>query len=109
MHTSIDSQLGIVNIFRDDELNMIKKTSVCIGGKTLASGDKTSLNGFFNGEIEYLGLYDGYMQFVIGEFPNLLGTAIFTSSFKKITDTRIVTIYQVGTARDYHFKNGIWK
>jgi len=109
MYSEIDSQLGMVNVFRNDEVNIIEGTPVDIGGEALRVGDKTSLNGFFAREIEYLGQHEGYMQFAIGTFQDLLGTIIFANSFKKITETQMLTVYQAGTARDYHFKNGKWK
>jgi len=49
------------------------------------------------------------MQFKIGEDNNLFENSIYTNEFKKIDDNRILTIHQLGTARDYIFLNGRWK
>jgi hypothetical protein len=110
MKTIIDSKIGLINIFNVDELDtLIDKREMLLNGKTLIPNGKTSLDGFFDEDVEYLGLYDGYMQFKIGEEVNLFNSSVWVSSFKKLTEQRIMTIYQAGTARDYNFKNGAWK
>lgn len=110
MQTIIDAKIGLINIFNLDEIDThIEKIDTSLNGYTLKPNIKTNLDHFFNSEVEYLGICNGYMQFKIGEENDLFGATVWVNSFKKITDTRICTVYQPGTARDYIFKNGIWK
>lgn len=106
---NIDSRLGLIKIFNQDNISLVKKESIFLNGETLKPNGKTTLNNFFNNEVVYLGLHDDYMQFEIGREQDLFNESIYCSEFKRISDTRIMTIYQVGTARDYNFKKGIWK
>jgi hypothetical protein len=107
----IDSKIGLMRIFNDHELQDIKKDSVILGGATLKVGEKTTLNDFFSANVIYLGIYENYMQFQIGLEVNLFETLIYTNEFKRVDENRIVTIYQLGTARNYDFKikDKIWK
>ena len=110
MQTIIDSKIGLINIFNQEEIDrLIEKQTISLNGKKLEPNTHTTLDDFFNGEVEYLGMHDGYMQFKIGEENNLFENTIWVNSFKKIDEKRIVTVYQAGTARDYNFKNGEWK
>lgn len=110
MESIIDSKIGLINIFKADEIDThIEKTDTSLNGYTLKPNTKTNLDDFFNGYVEYLGIFNGYMQFKIGEDNDLFGTTIWVNSFKKITETTIMTIYQQGTARDYNYKNGRWR
>lgn len=110
MKSIIDAKLGLINIFDDNEIDKyIEKIDTPLNGYTLKPNTKTNLDGFFNGEVEYLGVYDEFMQFKIGQKTDLFGTRYWVNSFKKITDTRICTIYKAGTARDYNFRKGVWK
>lgn len=110
MQTVIDAKIGLINIFKADEIDThIEKINTSLNGYILKPNTKTNLDDFFNGEVEYLGICNGYMQFKIGEDNDLFGATVWVNSFKKITDTRICTVYQAGTARDYNFKNGEWK
>jgi hypothetical protein len=105
----IDRSLGLLRVFTNENIFLIEKESVILNGRELRPNSKTTLDNFFNGEVEYLGTYKGYLQFKIGSDSNLFNDNIWCNEFKKITDTRIMTIYQAGTARDYNFKNGNWK
>ncbi len=105
----IDSKLGLLRVFTEEATNLIKKVPVQINGIIINAGDKTTLNDFFENEVVYLGLFDDYMQFQIGQDNNLFESSIYTNEFKKINDNRILTIHQLGTARDYIFLNGKWK
>ncbi len=105
----IDSKIGLIRVFNNESIHKIQKEDVFIGGNVLKAGSKTTLNNFFNEEVIYLGMFDGWMQFQIGEDDNLFEHQIYTNEFKKITEQRMLSIYQIGTARDYLFKNGEWK
>ncbi len=105
----IVSKIGRIRIFNERTISQIKKESVELAGVVIEPDSMTTLNDFFDGEVKYLGTYKGWLQFQAGEDTNLFDSEIYTSEFKKVTDHRILNIYQIGTARDYHFKNGIWK
>ena len=105
----IDSKIGLIKIFNESGLNEIEEVEITLANHTLKPNDETTLNEFFNEPVVYLGLHDGYMQFKVGQEENLFDSNTYTSEFKKISENRIMNIYQVGTARDYNFKNGIWK
>ena len=110
MKSTIDSKIGIINIFTENEADtLIEKTDAFLGETVLTPGTRTTLNGFFNGDVVYLGIYDEHLQFKIGENSDLFGFEIWTNAFKKINDNRICTVYQLGTARDYIYRNGVWK
>lgn len=104
----IDNKIGLIRVFNENALALIKKESVSINDIVLNAGDKTTLNDFFESEVIYLGVFDDYLQFQIGKDNNLFESSIYTNEFKKIDENRILTIHQVGTARDYFFKNGTW-
>lgn len=105
----IDAKIGLIRVFNSNNIKNIKSEDISIGGNILKAGTKTTLNNFFNEEVIYIGTYDGWMQFQIGEDDNLFEHQIYTNEFKKISDERMLSIYQIGTARDYLFKNGEWK
>lgn len=105
----ISSEFGLLKIFNLESLELIRKEEITVNNNRLIPGQKTTLDGFFNSEVVYLGLYNQYMQFQIGIDSNLFATEIYSNEFKKIDETTILTIYQPGTARDYNFKNGAWK
>ena len=105
----IDRSIGLIKVFNDTNLSLIKKESVSLAGTIINPGEKTTLNGLFNAEVNYLGTHDGLMQFQIGEESDLFENKIWTSEFKRIGEERIMNIYQLGTARDYFYKNEIWK
>jgi len=105
----IDSKIGLIRVFTEEALNLIEKESVSINGVELQPNDKTTLNDFFEREVTFLGFYDGWIQFKIGEDNNLFERSIYTNEFKKIDENRIVTIHKLGTARDYIYLNGRWK
>jgi len=105
----IDTGIGLIRVFKAEALSHIEKVEVSINGTTLKAGDKTTLDNFFSEEVIYLGVYDGYMQFQVGKDNNLFESSIYTNEFKKIDENRILTIYQLGTARDHFFKDGVWK
>lgn len=105
----IDKKLGYLKIFSLENIKEIKKKEVSINGTILMPDSKTTLNNLFEKEVEYLGIHDGYMQFKVGENNDLFGKEIWCNEFKKISEQRIVTCYQEGTARDYVFKERKWK
>lgn len=105
----IDSQIGLIRVFNTKNIIHIKKEDISLGGNIIKAGSKTTLNNFFNEEVVYLGLYEDWMQFQVGEDNNLFEHQIYTNEFKKIDDERILSIYQIGTARDFLFKDGVWK
>lgn len=105
----IDNKIGLIKIFNSNNISEIDPVETTLGDTTLIPNTKTTLNDFFNQEVVYLGIHEDYLQFKIGEEVDLFGDKIYTNEFKKINDHRIMTIYQVGTARDYNFKKGIWK
>ncbi len=105
----IDSKLGLIKVFNQDNINEISEESIILNDMTLIPGCKTTLNDFFNAEVTYLGIHEYYMQFKVGEQDDLFGKQIWCNEFKKIDNKRIVTVYQSGTAKDYIFKNGVWK
>lgn len=109
MESYIDAKIGMVKIFNQEDLKAIEKVETIIGNNILKPDDETNLNNFFNQKVTYLGLHDGFIQFKIGEDSNLFDNLIYTSSFKKISENRIMNIYKSGSARDYIFRNGIWK
>ena len=106
---TIDSKLGLLKIFNQDNLCEIKKENITLNNQILIPGQRTTLDNFFNGEVTYLGLHEDFMQFQIGEHQDLFSDEIWCNEFKKLDERHILTIYQVGTARDYIFKNGNWK
>lgn len=105
----IDSSLGLLRVYDESNINQISKESITLNHVELTPGQKTTLDNFFNSEVIYLGLFNGFMQFEIGRDTNLFSTTIWCNEFKKIDEKTILNIYQVGTARDYIFKNGKWK
>ncbi len=105
----IDTEIGLIRVFEENDLSLIEKENTVINGTVLKAGDKTTLNDFFEKEVIYLGHYNGYMQFQVGKDVSLFGTKIYTNEFKKIDDNRILTIFKLGTARDFIYKNGAWK
>jgi len=105
----IDPKLGLVFIYLSNELNCIHQINSTINNSILSPGDKTTLDGFFDDFVTYLGIYDGYLQFEIGQSIDLFEHKIYVNAFKKIEENRIVTVYSPGTARDYIYKNGFWR
>lgn len=105
----IDGKIGLIKVFDDENIKCISPKTVTLGGNALVAGQKTTLHDFFNGEVVYLGIHEGYMQFKIGEQRDLFSHEIWTNEFKKIDENRIMTIYSHGTARDFIFKNGVWQ
>lgn len=105
----IDGKIGLIKVFDEETIECISPDTVTLCGETLFAGQKTTLNDFFNAEVIYLGMHDSYMQFKIGEYHDLFSHEIWANEFKKIDENRIMTIYAHGTARDFIFKNGVWK
>lgn len=105
----IDGKIGLIKVFDEENISCISPETVTLGGEVLFAGQKTTLNDFFNSEVVYLGIHERYMQFKIGEQHDLFSHEIWTNEFKKIDENRIMTIYSHGTARDFIFKNGVWK
>ncbi|UTJ05412.1 hypothetical protein [Arcobacter roscoffensis] len=104
----IDPTHGYLKIFNTFNIDEIKKESITLNDMQLIPGQKTSLNNFFDEEVEFLGIHDGYMQFKVGECNDLF-SEVWCNEFKKIDEKRICTSYSRGTVRDYIFKNGVWK
>ena len=105
----VDSKLGLLSVFNQDNIHLIEKKSFVLGGIELIPGQKTSLHNFFNDDVIYLGFYEDFLQFQIGIDYNLFETLFWCNEFKRINENHILTIYQLGTARNYQFKNGFWK
>jgi len=105
----IDSKIGLINVFNQDNIFLIEKQNIFLGDFLLTPDCKTTLNNFFNDFVTYLGVYKGRLQFQIGLEINLFETVIWCNEFKVIDFNRIMTVYQLGTARDYNFINGCWK
>lgn len=105
----IDEKLGLLKIFSLENINEIKKETITLCDEVLIPGLKTTLKDFFSKEVEYLGTHDNYLQFKVGENYDLFGREFWCNEFKKIDENRMVTVFQAGTARDFNFKNGVWK
>ena len=105
----ITNKYGLIKVIENGKYPKINKVNNTIAGITLEVDKKTTMNGFFNGEVVYLGEFDGYLCFEIGRIRNLFGEKVYLNFFKKIDNNTIVAVYQAGTARDYTFRNGRWK
>jgi hypothetical protein len=105
----ISSKFGLLHITTDKDYPTIEKVSTTIAGLTIQPNEKTDLLGFFNCEVEYIGLIDGWMAFDIGSTVDLFEKKTYFNLFKQIDDNSMVTVYQAGTARDYCYRNGKWK
>lgn len=102
---------GIVYVIEDNELSKIENKSIQINNVVFNTGEETTFFDLFNSPVIYLGLYDEFMLFKIGEEVNLFESLTYANAFCKIDESRIMTVYQAGTARDYVYKEvkGVWQ
>lgn len=102
---------GIVYVIEDNELSKIENKSIQVNNVVFNTGEETTFFDLFNSPVIYLGLYDEFMLFKIGEEVNLFESLTYANAFCKIDENRIMTVYQAGTARDYVYKEvkGVWQ
>lgn len=87
----------------------LRLESVMLHGQTLEPNQFTTLDGLFDGEVKYVGLFNDtthkIMCFHLGKSDGL----DYYSCFMHLSDTRIANKYKEYTARDFNWNGHRWK
>lgn len=102
---------GFILSNKEDELKYVDTNNVIVAGELIKPNYMTSLSGFFNIPIQFVGtLKDekNLMCFYLGSESDLFGEKHYYDCYYLITNTRIFKKYTEDSGRDFNFKNKVW-
>lgn len=99
--------MGIINDSK--ELNLPEK-QFQIGNEVIHKGCKTTLFGYFDKPVEYVGVLDKkFMVFHLGGDENLFGCTHYFKAIMYLSEKRIFVLFKEHSGRDFLLKDGQWK
>lgn len=101
---------GYIALNDYDIKEIAKPQDVIVNFERLIPGNHTTLSGFFNTSVQFIGIINkSEMIFLLGSDTDLFETRYYYESVLRCTDKRIFCMYSWSGGRDWNFKNGNWK